>query len=189
MTTADLKRAVDLTAAVMAKIGPDRLDSTTPCASWQVRDIINHVVGGTYFFTEIVKTGAPPSGGADLPDFAAGDFKAAYAEGSAQMIEAFSAEGAMDKMMDLGFMKLPGSAAINIATTDTFTHAWDLARSLGDSTDLEPDLAAKLLENAKVAIPESFRGEDGKSAFGAIVDVPESAPAADQLAGFLGRRV
>jgi hypothetical protein len=34
-----------------------------------------------------------------------------------------------------------------------------------------------------------MRGEEGKAFFGPRVDVPESAPAADQLAGFLGRRV
>jgi uncharacterized protein (TIGR03086 family) len=105
------------------------------------------------------------------------------------MVAAFGADGAMDKMMDFGFLKLPGHAAINIAMTDTFAHAWDLARSIGESTDLDPELAEKLLANAKVAIPESFRGEDGKAAFGAIVDVPPSAPYADQLAGFLGRQV
>jgi hypothetical protein len=60
---------------------------------------------------------------------------------------------------------------------------------MGEPTDLEPAIAAELLKNARLSIPEAFRGEDGKAAFGPIVDVPSSAPAADQLAGFLGRQV
>jgi uncharacterized protein (TIGR03086 family) len=173
----------------MAKIGPDQLDAPTPCVSWKVRDVINHVVGGTHFFTAIAETGSVPAGGDEPPDFASGDFNAAYAEGRARMLAAFGAPGAMDKEMDFGFMKVPGSAAINIAITDTFAHTWDLARALGETTDIEPELAAKLLDHAKVAIPDAFRGAEGKAAFGAIVDVPDSAPKADQLAGFLGRRV
>jgi uncharacterized protein (TIGR03086 family) len=189
MDTADLDRATAAAAAVMAKLTPDQLDASTPCATWKVRDIINHVVGGTYFFTAIAETGAPPQGGGDeAPDFAAGDFNAAYAEGRAKMLAAFAGCSA-DTMMDFGFMKVPGPGALNIATTDTLAHVWDLARAIGEPTDVEPDLATRLLENAKVAIPESFRGEDGKAAFGPIVEVPASAPPADQLAGFLGRRV
>ena len=189
MTTADLERAVSSVASVMAKVTPDQLDAATPCATWKVRDIINHVVGGTYFFTIVAETCAPPQSEVDLPDFAAGDFNAAYAEGSAAMIAAFGAPDLMDKTVDFGFMKLPGSAAANIAMPDSFAHAWDLARAIGEPTDIDPDLATKLLANAKVAIPDSFRGEDGKAAFGPIVNVSESAPAADQLAGFLGRQV
>ena len=75
------------------------------------------------------------------------------------------------------------------ATTDTFTHGWDLARALGQSTDLAPDLAAGLLAGAKMAIPPSFRGEEGKAAFGAEQTAPDGACAADQLAAFLGRTV
>jgi uncharacterized protein (TIGR03086 family) len=187
MDTADLDRATAAAAAVMAKLTSDHLDAATPCATWKVRDIINHVVGGTHFFTAIAETGSVPHG-AELPDFAAGDFNAAYADGREKMLAAFAA-ASPEKIMDFGFMKVPGPAAMNIAMTDTFAHTWDLARAIGDPTDLEPDLAARLLENAKVAIPDSFRGEDGKAAFGPVVDVPDSAPAADRLAGFLGRRV
>jgi uncharacterized protein (TIGR03086 family) len=189
MSLADLERATATTASVMAKVTPEQLDAATPCATWKVRDIINHVVGGTYFFTTIAETGTPPKDDGEAPDFASGDFNAAYADGCKAMIAAFGADGFMEKNVDFGFMQVPGSAAFNIAMTDTFTHAWDIARAIGEPTDIETDLANKLLANARLAIPDSFRGEDGKAAFGPIVDVPESAPAADQLAGFLGRTV
>jgi len=188
MTTADLERAIVSTSAMLAKVDPDQLDAATPCASWKIRDIVNHVVGGTHFFTMLLENGSIPAG-TEMPDFASGDFKASYADGSKQVVAAFGNEGVMDKSFNMGFAEMPGPAVLSIATTDTFVHGWDLARSLGEPTDLDPELATKLLANARVAIPESFRGEDGKAAFGRIVDVPESAPAADQLAGFLGRQV
>ena len=49
--------------------------------------------------------------------------------------------------------------------------------------------AGQLLENARGFIPDAMRGADGQAPFGPRIDVPESAPAADQLAGFLGRQV
>ena len=185
--TADLERVVGTAADMLAKVSPEQLDAATPCASWQVRDVINHVVNGSHLFAVIAETGEPPQ--EEGEDVASGDFTATYAAESKRMIAAFNADGAMDKMMNFGFAKMPGAAAVNIVMTDTFTHVWDLARAIGEPSDLDPELAAKLLDHAKGAIPDAFRGEDGKAAFGAIVDVPASAPAADQLAGFLGRQV
>jgi uncharacterized protein (TIGR03086 family) len=95
----------------------------------------------------------------------------------------------MDKVMTLPFGQLPGAVFVNIAATDTFVHGWDLAKATGQPTDLEPGLATELLAGARVALPDTMRGPDGQAAFGPKVDVPESAPPADQLAGFLGRNL
>ena len=50
MTTASYEQAIASTRSVLAGIGADQLGSATPCASWKVSDIINHVVGGQYYF-------------------------------------------------------------------------------------------------------------------------------------------
>ena len=89
--------------------------------------------------------------------------------------------------MKLPFGEFPAATFIGLTTTDAFVHGWDVAKATGQSTDLNPELAATLLERARAAIPDSFRGPDGTAPFGPIVEVPDSAPAADQLAGFLGR--
>jgi uncharacterized protein (TIGR03086 family) len=188
MTTADLERAIASTAAVMATLTPDQLDASSPCASWKVRDIVNHVVGGAYMFAAVASTGTPDEA-AMAKDYASGDYQAAYAEGAAQAIAGFQTDGAMQRSMSLGFADMPGEFVMGIATTDTFQHGWDLARSIGASTDLDPELAAQLLERSRGFIGDQMRGEDGKAFFGPRVDVPDSAPAADQLAGFLGRQI
>ena len=80
---------------------------------------------------------------------------------------------------------LPGSIFVMIAATDTFAHGWDLANALGISTDLDPAVAGQLLSLSM--LPDEFRGPDGQAPFGPKVDVPDSACAADRLAGYLGR--
>lgn len=188
MSADNLEKAFASTTRVLANVEPDQLDDPTPCASWKVRDLVNHVVGGTYWFAAVAETGQAPSV-AEAPDFAGEDFNAAYAEGAKQAVAAFRAEGAMEKTMTLPFGELPGAVFVNIAATDTFAHGWDLARATGQPTDLEPALAATLLANAQSFLPDAMRGPDGQAPFAPRVEVPASASAADQLAGFLGRRV
>jgi uncharacterized protein (TIGR03086 family) len=187
MSADTLEQAFASTARILANVGPDQLDGPTPCRSWKVRDLVNHIAGGATFFAVIAETGEAPGRGGAGPDFTQGDFCAAFGEGAKRAVSAFRAEGVMDKVMTLPFGQLPGAVFVNIAATDTFVHGWDLAKATGQSTDLEPALATELLAGARVALPDTMRGPDGQAAFGPKVDVPESAPPADQLAGFLGR--
>ena len=86
------------------------------------------------------------------------------------------------------FADLPGAIYASIATGDAFAHGWDLARAIGRSTDLDPELAGQLIAAIGPMLPEQMRGPDGQAPFGPAVAVPADAPAADQLAGFLGRQ-
>ena len=131
MATEALEQAVGVAKGVLAGVKPNQLDDPTPCKSWKVRDVINHVVGGSYFFADATNTGESVDDGSETPDFAAGDYLAAYEEGSKQAIAAFGAPGALEKIVKLPFGEFPGAAFMGLATTDTVTHAWDLAKATG----------------------------------------------------------
>jgi uncharacterized protein (TIGR03086 family) len=186
MSTEVLERAVATTRGVLANIGPEQYDRPTPCESWDVRALINHVVGGTHFYVAAM-TATPWTDAAT--DFTAGDVLAAYEDGATAAIAAFAAPGAMDRMVDLPFGTLPGAVFVGIASTDQFTHAWDLARATGQNTDLAPDFAAQLLDNARAVLPDEVRGAEGAAPFGVKQETAGGASNADQLAAFLGRRV
>ncbi len=188
MTTENLERAFASTRALVADVKPDELSAPTPCASWDVRALLNHIIGVAYFFAATVNDGTSPARGNPAPDFTTGDMVAAYDAGIAGAVTAFAA-AAPDAILELPFGVLPASAFIGIATTDVFVHGWDLARALGRSTDLDPDLAAQLLVVSKQLLQPSFRGADGTAPFGPEMPAPAGASAADQLADFLGRTV
>jgi uncharacterized protein (TIGR03086 family) len=179
-----LEQAFASTAKVLANVQAGHLDQPTPCASWKVRDLVNHMVGGTFFFATAAETGTAPA--PSTTDYAAGDIQSTYDEGARKAVAAFRAPGAMEKMMKLPFGELPGSIFVMIASTDAFVHGWDLAKALGLSTDLDPPLAEQLL--ASSMLPDEFRGPDTKAPFGPKVTAPESATAADRLAAHLGRQ-
>jgi len=185
MSTEALEQAIASTRGVLSKVKKEQLGDATPCASWKVRELVNHIVGGQYFFAAGVE-GTPPAGAGD--DYADGDFVAAFDEGAKKCVAAFQGEGAMERMLTLPFGQMPGAAFLGLAATDTFTHGWDLAKATGQSTDLAPALAAQLLAGAKQAIQPAFRGDEPKP-FGAEKPAPAGASKADELAAFLGRTV
>ena len=184
MSTAALEQAITATRGVLAGVKKDQLDADTPCASWKVRDLVNHIVGGQYFFVAMCEGKPPAEGG----DYATGDFVAAFDEGSTKCVAAFNGDGVMEKILTLPFGQMPGSAFVGIAATDTFTHGWDLAKATGQSTDLAPELAGGLLAGAKQFISDGIRGPEPMP-FAAEQAAPAGASTADQLAAFLGRSV
>ena len=182
MSTQPLVQAIASTRAVLANVRADQMDGATPCSSWKVSDLVNHIFDAQGFFISGV-TGQPPA----PADRSAGDLSA-YDAATADAVAAFSGEGVMGKMLTLPFGQMPGAAFAGLAATDVFTHGWDLAKATGQSTDLAPDLAAALLAGAKQAISPAFRGPEG-APFGTEQEAPAGSTNADKLAAFLGRTV
>ncbi len=185
MATEPLEQAIASTRTVLNGVSKDQLGQSTPCAQWKVSDLINHIVGAQSFFEAGAKGQSPAEGDAD---FAATDFVAAFDDAAQRSLAAFRAPGVMEKTLTLPFGQMPGSAFMGLASTDTFTHGWDLAKATGQSTDLAPELAAALLAGSRMAIQPSFRNPEGNP-FGPEQQAPAGACNADQLAAFLGRKV
>jgi uncharacterized protein (TIGR03086 family) len=182
-----LQRACGSTGTILATLSRADLDRPTPCTLWTVRDVVNHLVAGAGYFAQLAGAGEVEDRDND-PDFTAGDFNAAFGRGASRLVAAFDAPGAMDEMMKMPFGDTPGRVCAYIAAGDIFTHGWDLAKATGQSTDLEPDLAAMLLEQIIKILPDSMRGPEGAAPFGPRVEITESASPADQLAAFQGRQ-
>ncbi|HTH06290.1 MAG TPA: TIGR03086 family metal-binding protein [Ilumatobacteraceae bacterium] len=188
MSTEGLAAAMATARSVLENVKPEHLDRPSPCASWDVRHVANHLIGGAHWFAICTNNGAAPDvDTTEDTDYTAENSVAAYDAAVAEALAAFDAPGAQERMITLPFGTFPGAAFMGIATVDQFTHAWDLARATGQSTDLAPELAEQLLAGAKGMIGDAFRGPDGVAPFGAEVPIDDSAPAADRLAAFLGR--
>jgi uncharacterized protein (TIGR03086 family) len=185
VATENLETAIASTRSVLAGVRPDQLGDATPCAEWTVSGLINHIVGGPFFFAAAL-AGQTPAG--DGPDFAAGDFLAAFDDGTTQCVAGFAREGAMEESFTLPFGTMTGAQFVNLATNDIFTHGWDLAKATGQSADLDAPLATMLLAGSRHALPDAVRNAAGNP-FGFATEAPSGATAADELAAFLGRDV
>lgn len=188
MDVSELDRALGSTLAILASVQPGQLDAPTPCASWDVRALINHFIGTARWWAGVVDGQGAGADGTAM-DYAAGDYVAAYTDACTVAVAALGAPDVPGRMIRLPFGEFPGAVVIAMAALDQFAHGWDLARAVGYPAELDPDIAAGLLSHARVAITDDFRGPDGAAPFGPATQAPPAAGPADQLAAFLGRPV
>jgi len=185
MSTDAMATAFTTARGILANVTPDQWDEATPCTSWDVRALVNHMISAPRWATSVVKGKAVPG----EEDFADGDFLASYDQSADAAIEAFNVPGVEEMSLTLPFGEFAGSFLMGMITGDQFTHAWDLARATGQSTDLDPELANGILTMVTASVGDEMRGEDGAAPFGPRREAPAGAPAADQLAAYLGRTV
>lgn len=174
------QRAQDAFAGVLANVAPEQLSLPTPCSEWTVADLVEHVLYGNEHVGQWAGVyQQPPARPASLIE--------AHRTGAAAAQAVFARPDGMTTIFDLPFGQLPGGVFVGMRTTDVLSHAWDLATAIGQSTDLDPELAAQVLATARQRLTPELRGP-GKF-FGEEQPCPADRPPDDQLAAFLGRDV
>lgn len=174
------QRAQDAFSCVLANIKPCQLDDPTPCNEWAVRDVIEHVIGGN---ERVPIRGGLRSEPAARPS----DLIQAHRATAAAAQAVFAAPQGMTAMFELSIGQVPGSQFIRMRTTEAFVHAWDLAKATGQSTDLDPALATRMLAASRQHMTATLRGP--AKFFDDPQPCDQGRPPADQLAAFLGRPV
>ncbi|MBW0013142.1 TIGR03086 family metal-binding protein [Mycobacterium sp.] len=174
------QRAQDAFAGVLANVRPEQFGDPTPCSEWTIHDLIEHVIGGN---ERVVMW----SGSSDEPPPRPDDICAAHRASAAAAQEVFARPDGMSITFTLPFGEIPGQMFIGMRTSDVLTHAWDLAVATGQSTNLDPELAAEQLGAVRAFVGPQFRGS-GRP-FGDELPCSSERPPADQLAAFLGRKV
>ncbi len=184
---ATMSRVIELTGKVVDGIEPSQLDNPSPCEAWTVRDVLNHVTGGAELFALCVRDGSVPdekAGQLMAGDNLGADYKASFHRAADPAEESFAIPGAMDRIVKMPFGEMPAAMALNIAIFDVTTHAWDLAKATGQSTDLDPEVAGIAYQVAQTMLSDDLRN---LGLFGESVAVSDDAPMADRLAGLAGR--
>jgi hypothetical protein len=156
---AALEGAVASTAEIV-KTAQGQLDAPTPCAEWDVRALLNHVIG-TLWLAEGLFSDQPPRypmvpGGLPPADLAAGDPAVAYAEAAAAALAAAGAGDALTRVHPTPLGDMPG-----------------------------PGLAAHVLGFAGQALATQ---ESRAGRIGPALTAPDGATVTSQLVAFLGRQ-
>src|SRR5689334_12678378 len=95
------------TARILAGVSADQLGQPTPCSEWDVRGLVNHIIGGAFFFAAVAETGKPPEGAGGDTDFTAGDMTENYAQAVKADLAAWARPGALEQMCELPFGTMP----------------------------------------------------------------------------------
>ena len=175
-----IKRATEFASEKIQPVTQADLSKPTPCSEFDVRALLNHVIGGLEMLTTAAKGGK-----ATIPegDQFGSDAGAAYEERREALIGALGGEGVLDRNWEMPFGSMAGSMMAGIAFMEHLTHGWDVARATGQDATMPPDLVAECMElvtpmDAMLRMP----GVCGPS-----VAVPEDAPLQDRFVAFMGR--
>ena len=194
-----LVTALAATRRVVAGVGPDRWTLPTPCSQWTVADVTAHLVQGNRNCTAALR-GTPPAPAADtgradagLPDTGrpdagrpGGDLLAGYDAAAAELVEAFGADGALDRLVTVPFGTVPGAVALHLRITELLVHGWDVASATGQHVDVAPAVAEQELTFSERAL-EQLPAD--RSPFAPPQSAPADATALERLVALLGRRL
>ena len=180
-----LTRACTSTGSILDNMTSEQLALPTPCSNWPVHELINHIVGATRFFGDLAEWGSSPAG-QDWPSYADGDFATSFGEQARRTIAAFSAPGAMERIMVTPAGSMPGWQCIQVAMEEIFVHGWDLAKASGQAMPDGGVADALLASEWMMSLCDEVRN-DGTAPYATVIDVAAEASATDRLAGFLGR--
>ncbi|MCA6094180.1 TIGR03086 family protein [Streptomyces sp. SCA3-4] len=182
-----LDRATAQMSALVAAVPAARLGDPTPCAEFDVRALLGHLVAGTRDGAVIGETGEvawgePPAG---VPDDGWGP---AYDEARARLAAAWADDAALERVLELPWGTFPGRVFMTSGMVlETVTHTWDLSQAVGHPLPLDQELAELALGWAREFLPAGRRGEGVP--FGPVQPAPEGADAYARLAAWLGRTV
>jgi uncharacterized protein (TIGR03086 family) len=174
-----LDQIAPLLVGLVAGLDDEQLDAPTPCAGFNVRQVLEHMVGGATMFAAAFRGTAPPMG--DLPDPVVA-FPAAMDELGA----ALRSPGALDRMIAAPFGEVPGEVFARFVALDGLVHGWDIATATGQPYEPPVDVVAAVDAFARQAITDGMR--DGET-FAAEVEPPSDVSPLLRVVAFTGRQV
>ncbi|MBI2755205.1 MAG: TIGR03086 family protein [Chloroflexi bacterium] len=186
-----LGRACAATAALVNAVQSDQWSNATPCAEWNARALINHLVRGNRMAAALLRGEQPSRPGSTPPATAAeqlgDDPFSAYSASASELQAAFSRPNVLDGVYQAPVGPVPGATLLDLRITELLVHGWDLAQATGQPARLPEDLAE--VELAFARGDRAPRVPRTGHPFGPIQPVPDDAPAIDRLAAYLGRSI
>jgi uncharacterized protein (TIGR03086 family) len=174
------------TERYVGQVTPEQYGLPTPCSEWDVRALLNHMLGaivlGHALFADTAPAVIMGPGGLPEGDLVGDDPLKAYRVATEGLLSAASG-GALDRPHQTPLGEMPGAVLGGFITLDILVHGWDVAKATGQDPTLEPDLADEVLAFAN----GFFTDETRAPRIGPEIPVPADAPATARLVGFLGR--
>jgi uncharacterized protein (TIGR03086 family) len=166
------------------QVGPDQWTAPTPCADWDVRALVNHVVYEQRWAVPLFEGATIAEVGDRFEgDLLGADPVAVATEAGHASIDAVAGPASLDRTVHLSFGDTPGGEYLAQLLADHVVHAWDLAVAIGADPALDTETVRSCA--AWYADREAMYRSGG--AVGARVDVPAGRGEQAVLIGAFGR--
>ncbi len=175
-----LDRSIAYTRGALALVAPEALSRPTPCAAWDLGELLTHMEDSLAAVHEAVVDREvalqPVPGESEVPLVALLQRRACDVLGAWARLR-------QDALVSIGGAPLPASVIALTGSLEIAVHGWDVARSCGARRPLPDQLAAELLHALPLLVADADRG----SRFADPVPVFPLAPAGARLIAALGR--
>jgi uncharacterized protein (TIGR03086 family) len=178
---------------IVAKVGPGDLQRATPCADWNLAQLLAHMTVQHRGFAAAARgNGADPAqwDAATVADAVAADPATTYAAAAADVLDAFAADDVLEASFALPEFGpgavFPGAQAIGFHFVDYVVHGWDVARAIDAPFALPDDVIAAVLPLV-FAVPDGDFRTAPQSPFARAIDAGDAVSDLDRALLHLGR--
>lgn len=174
-----LERAIGYALGSLHGLTRDDYACATPCTEWDLGSLLRHMNDSLLALHEAADTGDVGL----VPVAAAGDPATLWRERASGLLGAWTnADGRA--VVSVAGCPITTAVVASTGALEVAVHAWDVAQARGGRRGLPKELAEELFTLAPLLVDEA----DRPGRFGAAVEPPPHASAADRLVAFLGRR-
>ena len=165
-------------------VGPDDWRRPTPCSEWDVRALVNHIVGANVRY-QLLLHGAPPEqvAATRAVDHLGDDALVSFVATAEGVVACFHEDGALERIAHHATGDRTGRELLSMRILDAAIHGWDLARAIGADEILDDGVGGFLLAYTA----DLDLGAQPRAFAPAAAEVPRNAPPQDQLLYRLGR--
>jgi uncharacterized protein (TIGR03086 family) len=179
------RRAAAATGEKIAAVGDSQWEDPTPCADWNVRQLVNHIVAENLWVKPLVDGRTIDEiGDAFDGDVLGADPVTAYRRSVDEADAAFHEDGAMERPVAVSYGPVPAAVFAGHRLVDLVVHGWDLASATGQATQIDPVLLEACYEDVE---PQAEMLE-ASGYFGTRIPVAPDADLQTKLLALLGRR-
>jgi uncharacterized protein (TIGR03086 family) len=180
-----LVRANEEFARRLRLVGPEDWRRSTPCSAWDVRALVNHVVGANVRY-QLLLNGAPVEQVEAMRtvDHLGDNVVASFVVTAVGVVACFREQGALERIAHHATGDRTGRELLSMRILDVAIHGWDLAHAIGADENLDDDVVAFLLGY----VADLDLGSRQRAFALADAEVPRNASPRDRLLHQLGRR-
>ncbi|MEU7906640.1 TIGR03086 family metal-binding protein [Actinoplanes sp. NPDC049118] len=172
--------------ALLLGVTDDHLSSPTPCPDWTVGDLLDHLTGLSWAFTQAAQKTEAPGADSPPPRPSAANLSSHWRSRLPVVLEelaiAWRSPAAWEGTARAGGVTMPAAAMGTVAINELIMHGWDLARATGQEYAADPRILEQLIEFLSQGPREGTPG-----LFGPVVDVGDEADLLEQTVGLAGR--
>jgi uncharacterized protein (TIGR03086 family) len=138
-------KAVEAFRSLVHKVPADAWSAPTPCADWDVRTLVNHVVGEELWTVPLLEGRTIAEVGDRFDGDVLGALPTDVVDSAAKAaVVAFEEPGAHDRTVSLSFGETPAAEYGMQLIADHVIHGWDLAVATGADAQMDDDLLGAL---------------------------------------------